>query len=114
MRYPKVGENKGRKTTSVQRNENILLMYLGGCKILRDSMLMTGMKTNKKRMNGRYKKFQKISQKVFCNRILESHLAGDGVLSSHRVQHQGGGCSRLKARTYDMQLQRRYKPAPKI
>ena len=38
-------------------------------------------------------KFQKISQMVFCNGILESHPVGDGVLSSHRVQHQGGGCS---------------------
>ena len=54
MRYPKVGENGGRKTTSVQRNENILLLYLGGCKILGDSIPRTGMKTNKQRMNGRY------------------------------------------------------------
>ena len=30
-------------------------------------------------------KFQKISQMVFRNGILESHLVGDGVLSSHSV-----------------------------
>ena len=38
-------------------------------------------------------KFQKISQMVFCNGVLEIHPVGDGVLSSPRVQHQGGGCS---------------------
>ena len=54
MRYLEVGENGGRKMTSVQKNENILLLYLEGCKILRDSILRIGMKTNKKRMNGRY------------------------------------------------------------
>ena len=36
-------------------------------------------------------KFQKISQMVFRNGILESHPVGDGVLSSHCVQHQAGG-----------------------
>ena len=41
-------------------------------------------------------KFQKISQMVFCNRILESHPVGGGVLSSHGVQHQGGGCAYWK------------------
>ena len=44
-------------------------------------------------------KFQKISQMVFRNGILESHPVGDGVLSSHHVQHQGGGCSILEERT---------------
>ena len=39
-------------------------------------------------------KFQKISQMVFCNGILESHPVCDRVLSSHCVQHQGGGCSK--------------------
>ena len=34
-------------------------------------------------------KFQKISQMVFRNGILESHLVGDRVLSSHSVQNQG-------------------------
>ena len=38
-------------------------------------------------------KFQKISLMVFCNGVLESHPVGDKVLSSHCVQHQGGGCS---------------------
>ena len=47
-------------------------------------------------------KFQKISQMVFRKGILESHPVGDGVLSSHRVQHQGGGCSILKERTQDI------------
>ena len=54
MIYPKVGENEERKTTSEQRNENILILYLGGCKILRDSILKIGMKRNRRRMNGRY------------------------------------------------------------
>ena len=54
MRYLEVGENGGRKMTSVQRNENILLLYLIGWGILRDSISRIGMKTNKKRMNGRY------------------------------------------------------------
>ena len=40
-------------------------------------------------------KFQKISQMVFHNRVLEIHPIGEGVLSSPRVQHQGGGCSAL-------------------
>ena len=44
-------------------------------------------------------KFQRISQMVFCNGVLESHPVGDKVLSSHRVQHQGGGCSIFHART---------------
>ena len=44
-------------------------------------------------------KFQKISQMVFCNRVLESHSVGDEVLSNHPVQHQGGGCSIFHART---------------
>ena len=44
-------------------------------------------------------KFQKISQMVFCNGILESHPVGDGFLSSHHVQYQGGGCSRLEEHT---------------
>ena len=38
-------------------------------------------------------KFQKISQMVFVNRVLEIHPVGDGVLSSPCVQHQGGRCS---------------------
>ena len=56
MRYFEVGENGGRKTTSVQRNKNILLLYLVGCGILRDFIPRIGMKTNKKRMNGRYQR----------------------------------------------------------
>ena len=39
-------------------------------------------------------KFQKISKLVLCNGVLESHPVGDGVLSSHRVQHQGGVCNK--------------------
>ena len=34
-------------------------------------------------------KFQRISQMVFHNGVLERHSVVDGVLSSHRVQHQG-------------------------
>ena len=41
-------------------------------------------------------KFQKISQMVFCNRVLEIHLIGDEVLSSPHVQHQWGGFSALE------------------
>ena len=52
MRYFKVGENGGSKTISGQENKNILLLYLEGHKILRDSIPKTGMKTNKKRMSG--------------------------------------------------------------
>ena len=37
--------------------------------------------------------FQKISQIVFRNGVLEIHPIGDRVLSSPCVQHQGGGCS---------------------
>ena len=44
-------------------------------------------------------KFQKISQMVFRNGVLESHPVGDEVLSSHHVQHQGGGCSIFHAHT---------------
>ena len=40
-------------------------------------------------------KFQRISQVVFRNRVLERHPVGDGGLSSHCVQHQGGGYSLL-------------------
>ena len=39
-------------------------------------------------------KFQKISQMVFRNGIIENPPVGDGVFSSHHVQHQGGGCSK--------------------
>ena len=44
-------------------------------------------------------KFQKISLMVFRNGVLESHSVGEEALSSHRVQHQGGGCSIFHART---------------
>ena len=36
-------------------------------------------------------KFQKISQMVFRNGVLEIHPIGDKVLSSPHVQHQGEG-----------------------
>ena len=45
--------NRGRKTTSVTRNENIPLLRLGGRKILRNSIPRIEMKINK-RMNCRY------------------------------------------------------------
>ena len=32
---------------------------------------------------------------VFCNGVLERHPVVDKVLSSHRVQHQGGGNTHL-------------------
>ena len=38
-------------------------------------------------------KFQRISHMVFCNGVLERYPVSNEVLSSHRVQHQGGGCS---------------------
>ena len=44
-------------------------------------------------------KFQRISQMVFRNGVLERHPVADGVLSSHCVQHQGGRCSVSQART---------------
>ena len=44
-------------------------------------------------------KFQKISQMVFRNGVLESHPVGDEVLSSHLVQHEGSGCSIFQAHT---------------
>ena len=47
-------------------------------------------------------KFQKISQMVFCNGVLESYPVGDGVLSSVCVQHQGGGCSALEECTQNI------------
>ena len=47
-------------------------------------------------------KFQKISQMVFCNGVLEIHLIGDGVLSSHCVQYQGGGCSAKEEHAQDI------------
>ena len=56
MRYPEFEENVGRNTISGQENGNILLLYLGVHKILRDSIPKTGMKTNKKRMSGRHQK----------------------------------------------------------
>ena len=47
-RRAEVGEKGGRKTTSVLRNENILLLCLGGRKILRDSIPRIGMKTTRR------------------------------------------------------------------
>ena len=47
-------------------------------------------------------KFQKISQMVFCNGVLGIHLIGDGVLSSHCVQYQGGGCSAKEEHAQDI------------
>ena len=44
-------------------------------------------------------KFQRISRMVFCNGVLERHPVADGVLSSHHVQDQGGGCSISLTRT---------------
>ena len=38
-------------------------------------------------------KFQRISHMVFRNGVLERYPVSNGVLSSHCVQHQGGGCS---------------------
>ena len=57
-------------------------------------------------------KFQKISQMVFCNGVLEIHPVGDGVLSSPRVQHQGGGCSALEEWVRDIYMRRRLKLKP--
>ena len=37
-------------------------------------------------------KWQRISQMVFRNKVLEIHLVGDGAMSSFCTQHQGGGC----------------------
>ena len=54
MRYPEGGENKGRKTISGQRNQNILLLCLGGYKILKDSIPKIGTKTNKRKMSGKH------------------------------------------------------------
>ena len=54
MIYPEVGEKGRRKTTSGQENENILLLYLRGRNILRDSIPRTGMKANKKKMSCRH------------------------------------------------------------
>ena len=54
--YHEDRENGGRMTTSVRRTENILLLHLGGCRILRDSIPRIGKTSNKKRMNGRYQK----------------------------------------------------------
>ena len=44
-------------------------------------------------------KFQRISPMVFRNGVLERHPVVDKVLSSHRVQPQGGGCSVSQACT---------------
>ena len=38
-------------------------------------------------------KWQKISQMVFHNTVLETHPVGDKAISSLHTQHQGGGCS---------------------
>ena len=57
-------------------------------------------------------KFQKISQMVFCNGVLEIHPIGDGVLSSPCVQHQGGGCSALEEWVRDIYMRRRLKLKP--
>ena len=57
-------------------------------------------------------KFQKISQMVFRNRVLEIHPVGDGVLSSPCVQHQGGGCSALEEWVQDIYMRRRLKLKP--
>ena len=35
-------------------------------------------------------KWQRISQMVFCNIVLEIHLVRGGAISSLRTQHQGG------------------------
>ena len=49
------GRRKRRKEDDIRgRNKYILLRYLGGCGILRDSILKIGMKINRRRMNGRY------------------------------------------------------------
>ena len=53
-RYLEVGENGGRKTTSAQRNENILLVHRRGRETLRDSIPIIGMMINRKRMDGKY------------------------------------------------------------
>ena len=44
-------------------------------------------------------KFQKISHMVFRNGVLERYPVSNGVLSSHRVQHQEGGYSVSPIRT---------------
>ena len=38
-------------------------------------------------------KWQKISQMVLRNKVLELHPVGEGAISSLHAQHQGGGCS---------------------
>ena len=37
-------------------------------------------------------KWQRISQMVFRNKVLEIHLVGDRAISSLHTQHQRGGC----------------------
>ena len=46
--------DKGRKTISGQRKENILQQYLGGYKIRRGSIPKVGTKTNKRTKSGKH------------------------------------------------------------
>ena len=53
MKFPKSGENKGKKTISARRNKDTQLQYHGEYKIQRDSIPKIGMKTSKRKMIGK-------------------------------------------------------------
>ena len=81
MRYPEGGENEGRKTISRQKNASILLS--GSQRIQNHEGFYSEDWDEDKREEDELQtpdKFQKISQMVFCNGVLEIHLAGEGVL----------------------------------
>ena len=86
MRYPEVGEIGGKKRTSLQeKREHSPIVY---CRTQNSEGFYSKDWDEDKQEEDEWQipdKFQKISQMVFCNRILESHPLGDRVLSSHRV-----------------------------
>ena len=92
MKYPEGGENEGGKRISEKQEHSPTLSW----RIQNPEGFYSEDWDKEKQEEGEWQapdKFQKIAQMVFCNRVLEIHPIGDGVISSPCVQHQGGGCS---------------------
>ena len=75
MKSPEGGENGGRKITSGLRNVEIRPQYLGEYKIQRNSILKIGMKSSRKKTNGKHN-WQRISQMAFYGEGLEINPVG--------------------------------------
>ena len=83
------GQKKRRKEDNIgPEKHDICPQYPREYKIQRDSVPKIGTKFGKKKTKAP-DTWQRISQMVFCNGVLEIHSVGDGAISSLCTQHLG-------------------------